>query len=178
MRKKANARRYAQAVFQIALETKELDRWQADLQTLAGALLSTDIIAALESPKISFEDKSRLLEKLRDIDPMALNLIRLLILKNSVSITGEIAAEYERLLNAYRGVQKARVVTAVAIDEIEKTRMEQELGALVGAKIVLEPEVDPGILGGVVARIDGKLIDGSTRTRLENLRRSMAGEGN
>ena len=178
MRKKANARRYAQAVFQIALETKALDRWQADLQTLAGALMNTDITAALESPKISFEDKSRLLESLRDIDPLALNLIRLLILKNSVSITGEIAAEYERLLNAYRGVQKARVVTAVAIDEIEKTRMEQELGALVGAKIVLEPEVDPGILGGVIARIDGKLIDGSTRTRLENLRRSMAGEGN
>jgi F-type H+-transporting ATPase subunit delta len=111
------------------------------------------------------------------VDPLALNLIRLLILKNAANITGEIAAEYERLLNAHRGIQKAKVVTAVDIDEIEKTRMEIELGVLVGAKIVLEPEVNPGILGGVIARIDGKLLDGSTRTRLEILKRRMAGEG-
>jgi F-type H+-transporting ATPase subunit delta len=177
MAKKANARRYARAVFEIALENKALDRWQADLQNLAGALSTTELREALESPKISFEDKSKLMEKLVNIDPLALNLVRLLIVKHAAGIMGEIAAEYTRLLNAYRGIQKAKVVTAVEIDEIEKTRMEQTLGALVGAKIMLEPEVDPGILGGVIARIDGKLLDGSTRTRLEVLKRKMAGEG-
>jgi F-type H+-transporting ATPase subunit delta len=175
MAKKANVKRYAQAVFEIALESKALDRWQADLQRLAGVLSNPELRQALESPKISLEDKSKLLERLGHIDLLALNLVRLLIVKNMVSMVGEIAAEYERLLNAHRGIRKAKVVTAVAIDEKEKTSIEKDLGAIIGAKIILEPEIDPGILGGVIARVDGKLLDGSTRTKLEILKRKMAG---
>ena len=79
MAKKANARRYAQAVFEIALEKKELDRWQTDLQKIVGAVSDSDFLAALESPKIKFEDKSRFLkERLGDINPLALNLALLI----------------------------------------------------------------------------------------------------
>ncbi|HTY82038.1 MAG TPA: ATP synthase F1 subunit delta [Dehalococcoidales bacterium] len=177
MPKKANAKRYAQAVFEIALETKTLDQWQTDLQKLAGALQSPELREALESPRITFEDKSRLLERLGGVNTLVLNLVRLLIVRDAVGMMGQVAAEYERLLNEHRGIQKAKVVTAVAIDEKEKARIEKDLGALVGAKVMVEPEVDPAILGGVIARVEGKLLDGSTRTKLENLKRRMAGEG-
>jgi F-type H+-transporting ATPase subunit delta len=41
---------------------------------------------------------------------------------------------------------------------------------------VLERQVDPEILGGLVARVGDRLIDGSTRTRLLALRRQLGGE--
>ena len=177
MPKKANARRYAQAVFEIARDSEEVERWQADLQKLAGALRDSDFLAAMESPKIRFEDKSKLLERFGGVSALALNLARLLIVKNAIRMMGEIATEYERLVNAYRGIQKAKVVTAVPVDAADKEKLATDLGALVASQIVIESEVDPTILGGIIARIDGKLLDGSTRSKLIALKRDMAGGG-
>ena len=75
MARKAYARRYAQAVFEMALEAKELDKWQSDLRRIASLTDNDALIAFLEIPKISFDDKARLLsEQLEDISPLALNL--------------------------------------------------------------------------------------------------------
>jgi F0F1-type ATP synthase delta subunit len=78
------AKRYSQAVFQIALETKELERWQADLQRIVGMVGDAAFVAWLESPKIRFNDKAQLLsERLKGVNPLALNLVRLLVTKGS-----------------------------------------------------------------------------------------------
>ena len=179
MPKKANARRYARAVYEIALESQTLELWQTDLQQIAGAAGEPDFLTVLDSPKIRLADKSRLLEKgLAGISPAALNLARLLVVKNRMGIIGAIAAEYEQLVDAHHGIQKARVVTAVPIDDTDKEKLAGNLGALVGSKIVIESDVDPGILGGVIARVGGKLLDGSTRSKLAALKRELAGAGN
>ena len=51
------------------------------------------------------------------------------------------------------------------------------LGALVGKKVVLKSEVDSSVIGGIVARVGGKLLDGSTRSKLAALRRDLVGTG-
>ncbi len=55
-------------------------------------------------------------------------------------------------------------------------KLTEKLGAIIGKKVVLKPSVDPGVIGGVIARIDGKLLDASTRSQLEALRKEIAGE--
>jgi F-type H+-transporting ATPase subunit delta len=178
MPKQAHARRYAQAVFEIALEQKELERWQTDLEKVVGIMADADFRAAMESPKIRFDGKSRLIaERLKGVSPLALNLVRLLIVRNGIGMVGGIAAEYQRLLDAYHGVQKAEVVTAVPIDDEDREKLAANLGALVGVKIVVESRVDPEILGGVIARVGGKLLDGSTRSKLVALKRELVGAG-
>ena len=178
MPKQAHARRYAQAIFEIALEKKELERWQTDLEKIAGIMGDAGFRAVIESPKIRFDDKSRLIaESLKGVNPLALNLVRLLIFRNGIGMVGGIAAEYQRLLDAYHGIQKAEVVTAVPIDDKDKEKLAANLGALVDAKIVVESRVDPEILGGVIARVDGKLLDGSTRSKLVALKRELVGAG-
>jgi F-type H+-transporting ATPase subunit delta len=178
MPKKPNARRYARAVYEIALETKTLERWQADLQKIVEVTGDATFLAALQSPKIRFDKKSQLLaERLGAVSPLALNLARLLIVKYGIGIIGEIAAEYQRLVDAYHGIQQAKVVTAVGIDAKDKVKLAENLGALVGSKIVVESQVDPEILGGVIARVGGKLLDGSTRSKLAALKRELAGRG-
>jgi F-type H+-transporting ATPase subunit delta len=174
MPKKAHARRYAQAVFEIALEKKELEKWQADLEKIVGAMSNAEFQAIMESPKIRFEDKSRLLTSLGDINPLALNLVRLLIVRNGIGMMAEIAGEYRRLVDAYHGIQQAEVMTAVPIDDKDKEKLAERLGQIVSSKIVVTSQVDPAILGGVVARVGGKLLDGSTRTKLAALKRELA----
>jgi F-type H+-transporting ATPase subunit delta len=170
------ARRYAQAVFQIALEKKELDRWQSDLEKIAGIVSDATVQAALENPKLKFEDKIGIFSKnLGDINPLALNLVRMLITRASIGMIGVIADEYRILLDDYHGVKSAEVITAVPIDYKDKQKLAEELGTLVDSQVTLKSEVDPEILGGIIARVGGKLLDGSTRSKLAAMKRELGG---
>ena len=174
MAKKANARRYAQAVFEIALEKRELERWQTDLDKIVGSVSDHTFHAALDSPKIKIEDKIRFLkERLPAINPLALNLLQLLITGSDVGLISPITAEYRRLVNDYHGIASADVVTAVPLDEQDKKTLAGKLGVLVGAEVEIKTTVDPDILGGFVAHVGGKLLDGSTRSKLAALKKEL-----
>ena len=178
MARRGYARRYSQAVFEIALETKELDRWQSDLKKVVSVVGDAAFMALLESPRFHFEDKARLLsERLRGINPMALNLVLLLVTRGRLSIIGDIADGYQRLLDSYRGIESAEVTTAVPLDDKDKLRLAEHLGAIVGKKVKLKCEVDPSLIGGIVARIGDKLLDGSTRSKLMALKRELVSTG-
>jgi len=174
--RKLYAKRYAEAVFEIAQEKKELERWQSDLKKIASLGESAELIALLESPKLSFDDKSKMLsELLPDINPLAINLVHLLVTRGRFDIAGAIAEEYGQLLNSYRGIEQAEVTAAVPLTDKEKEKLKERLKAVVGKEIVLKAEVDPDIKGGIIIRVGGKLIDGSTRSKLQALRRELTG---
>jgi len=169
------ARRYSQAVFNIARERKELDRWQSDLRKIASLGEDAAFVALLENPKVRFEDKVGLLsERLGDINPLALNLVYLLVTRGRLSMAGDIAGEYQRLLDSYRGIEQAEVITAIPLDDEDRQRLEEHLGAVVGKKVVLKLKVDSSLIGGIIARIGDKLLDGSTHSKLMALRNELA----
>jgi F-type H+-transporting ATPase subunit delta len=172
------ARRYAQAVFNIALGTNELDRWQSDLRKIAGLAEDASLVALLQSPKIHFDVKAKLLsEQLGEANPLALNLVYLLLTRGRLSILGNIADEYERLLNSHRGIEQAEVTAAVPLDDEERQRLAEQLAAITGKRVVVKAKVDPSVVGGITARIGGKLLDGSTRSKLMALKRELAQGG-
>jgi len=178
MTRKVHALRYAQAVFEIALGAKELDRWQSDLRKLVSLGKNDALIAFLESPKIQLDDKARLLsEQLNGVNPLALNLVYLLAARGKLRSIGDIADGYQQLLNNYRGIETAEVVSATALDEEDKRRLAEHLGTIVGKKVALKTEVESRLIGGVIARIGGKLLDGSTRSKLEALRKELVRAG-
>ncbi len=176
MSRKLNARRYAQAVFEVAAEKGEFNKWQSDLAMIARLGEDSAIIALLESPRLSFADKAKVLStRLPDVSPLALNLVHLLAARGGLGLLHQVADEYEQLLNESRGIQKAEVVTAIPLEAQEQASLAERLEKLIGKKIIIQPEVNPDLIGGLIIRTSGKLIDGSTRTRLEELKRRMAG---
>ena len=176
MARRVYARRYSQAVFQIAMEREELDSWQSDLSKIASLGEDAAFTALLEHPKLNFDAKARLLsERLGDINPLALNLVYLLVTKNKLSIVGEISEEYHRLLDSHRGIEQAEVITAIPLIDEDKVKLEERLGIIVDRKVVISAKVDSSMIGGIVARIRGKLLDGSNRSRLEALKKELSG---
>jgi len=170
------ARRYAQAVFDIAREKKELDKWQSDLGRVANLSGDATVMALMENPKVPFEAKAKLLsDNLGGIDPLALNLVYLLVTKGRLSMIGDIAEEYQLLLDGYQGIERAEVTTAIALDDKDKSKLAEQLGVVVGKKVVVETKVNSGLIGGIVARVGGKLLDGSTISRLTAMRRALVG---
>ena len=171
MAKKTHVRRYAQAVFDIAVEKQELDKWQSELKKIAVLGENPETAALLENPKLRLEDKKKVLTAvLPDVSPQALNLVYLLVTRGNLGIVAEIAEEYQQLLDAHRGIERADVFTAVPLDDDDKRKLEARLGAIVDKKVVIKQEVDPDLLGGIVARMGGKLLDGSVRSRLAALK--------
>jgi len=176
MARRVYAKRFSQAVFKIALERKELDRWQSDLRKIASLGEDATLISLLQDPRLYFDSKAKLLsERLSDVNPLALNLVYLLSTRGRLNMVGDIADEYQRLLDSYRGIEQAEVTTAIPLDDEDKQRLAEYLGAAVGKKVVLKPEVDSGLIGGLVARVGDKLLDGSTRNKLAALREELAG---
>jgi len=173
---RAYSKRYAQATFEIALEAGELERWQSDLEKIARIVIDRDLKAFLESPKVHFEEKSKLLSgQMKGVNPLILSLVLLLISRGRLDMLGEIADEYQRLWNSYRGIELAEVTTAVPLAREEEEKLARHLGRIVGKKIEIRSDVDPDVIGGFVARIGDRLLDGSIRSKLAMLKKEMAG---
>ncbi|MCS6801548.1 MAG: ATP synthase F1 subunit delta [Chloroflexota bacterium] len=170
------ARRYAQAIFSLAKDQNRFDEWDAELTTIAEALQQPELRAALESVRAPFAAKRELIQSVfaETVSPLAKNFLLLLVQRGRLQLLDDIIAFYRRLVDEERGIARARVTTAVPLDESERERVAQRLAAITGKQIRLETAVDPTILGGLIARIGDKLIDGSTRTRLLALRQRLA----
>jgi F-type H+-transporting ATPase subunit delta len=172
------AKRYAQAIFQIALQRKELELWQSDLNKIAAVERNVDMASAIDNPRFSFEKKSGLLKsQLKDISPLALNLAFILTNQGKFNLINEIVAAYQGLVDNYKGIDKAEIISAVPLDENEKSRLIAYLGSITGKKVVLVEKVDPSVVGGLIARAGGKIIDGSTHNQLALLRDNLSRAG-
>jgi len=170
----ASAKRHAQAVFKLALEKTEVENWRSEIKTIAIAFGDPQLMAILENPKVHLRDKEQLVNRcLPGLSQLALNFAYLLVAKQRLDILGEIVEEYERMADAHQGIEHARVVTAIPIDDREQKLLSERLATMSGKKILLTTAVDPSIIGGFVARVGDKLIDGSTRAKLEALKRSL-----
>ncbi|NQW17943.1 MAG: ATP synthase F1 subunit delta [Chloroflexi bacterium] len=169
------ARRYAQAVFQIALENDALDQWSSDLDQIAEALGDSDFFAFLEAPQVPERVKLQGIDTvLVGVSGLARNLVGVLVDHRSVRFAVNVRDQYGALLDRHRGVARATVTTALPLTDEQRGRVRDLLGELVGAKVDATEDVDPQIVGGIIARVGDHLIDGSVTTKLRNMKNALA----
>ena len=178
MPKRVSGKWYAQAIFEIALEKKGLESCQEGLEKLAELTRDESLTALFENPKLPFQAKKNALkELLGEVHPSILNLAFLLVTKDLLRLAGDISRSYRFLLDACRGIEHAEVTTAVPLDEKEREFIARRIGEIIGKKVSLDLQVNPSILGGLIARIGDTLIDGSVRQNLDSLGKSLLQTG-
>lgn len=174
----AAARRYAQAVFEIAKRDGTLDRWRADLALLNQIFGNEAVAQALEDPKMEDEGKRNLVRGLlarQQVQPLAVNLILMLVERNRIHLLPRVVEHFDRMYNKEMGIVIAEVTTAVPLDPAHRNHVAKHIANLTGAKRVeLRVKVDPSILGGIVAKIEDELIDASVASRLAELAQRIA----
>ena len=172
----ASARRYAQAVFQIAVESGELERWLDDLTQLADSITNEEFRQTMSAPRISMAQKESLIRESlgSSVGPLALNLMCLLASRGQVQVLPGIADSFQEMLDAHQGIERAEVVSAVSLSDAQRDQVARMLNDLSGKDVRLTTRVDPEILGGLVIRIGDRVMDGSARARLQNMRRELA----
>ncbi|MCH2312742.1 MAG: ATP synthase F1 subunit delta [SAR202 cluster bacterium] len=170
-----SARRYAQALFLIAEENGDQDQWLADLEVLASSSRNPDFIAFIDSPKIENVKKIEVLKEAfsKSISDLALNLVSLLATRNYVASLSSIADAFQELVDSEKGVERAEIVSAVKLTDEQEKGIVDKLTQMVGKELSVTTFVDESILGGYLARVGDRLLDGSVKTQLEDMRREL-----
>ncbi|MDC0035669.1 ATP synthase F1 subunit delta [Chloroflexi bacterium] len=168
-------RRYAQAIFLIAEEKGHQEQWLADLEVLATSSGNPDFISFIDSPKIETAKKTEVIEEAfgGSISDLALNLVSLLASRNSVSSLAAIADSFQELVDLQKGVERAEIVSAVALTDEQEKVIVNKLTQMVGKHLSVTTYVDESILGGYLAKVGDRLVDGSVKTQLEDMRREL-----
>jgi F-type H+-transporting ATPase subunit delta len=171
----ASIRRYARAAFDVAVSHDELDAWERDLAAARPVLANEDFLAMLDAPQVPFEVKMTGVKTLLPaVSPRVRNFVSLLVQRRLARRFGAVADEFRRYADERRGIARADVVTAVPLDDARRQKVAAMLGEIVGKKVLMAEKVDGSVIGGVVARVGDRLIDGSTRTALQEMRAALA----
>ena len=171
----ASTRRYAQAVFQLAVEHDALERWLEDLTQLADSITNEEFRQTLSAPRISMEQKESIIRESlgSTVDRLALNLMFLLTSRNLVHLLPVIADSFQEMLDVHQGIERAEVVTAVPLSDEQQSEVSEMLARMSGKQVRVTTRTDPQIIGGMVIRVGDQVMDGSARGRLQAMRREL-----
>ena len=170
------SREYAEALFELAVQGNETKETSEGLETVVSALLQTpDYRAMLASPAISKEERLNALDSAfrGKIPDILLAILRMMISRGHVSALNGMARDYEELARGYRGESVAVVTSAVPLKEAETVALRAKLEKKLSKTVIMQFRVDPELIGGIRVEVDGRVIDGSIRNKLDEIKEVM-----
>ena len=177
MRNLTIARRYAKALLLIGKENGCAEIYRDELEGVSKLiLLEKDLGQAICNPRYPAESRKKVLETIVDkmnLSKVMKSFLLLLFEKGRIGILDSINGFYKKMADELKGVVRASIVSATVLstEAVEKIRL--ALSKMTGKEIVLEVEEDAGLIGGIVTWIGDKVLDGSIKTQLFNMRESL-----
>jgi F-type H+-transporting ATPase subunit delta len=176
--KDALVRGYAQALLSVAEAEGVLDHVEEELFAFArGVEREGGLREALTDPALPVERKRAVLEDLLGdrADPHTVRLLAFVVEQGRARELGAIVDDLLRAAAERREHAVAEVRSAVPLDAEQRRRLAEALASATGRTIELKVLVDPGVVGGIVARVGDEVFDGSVRTRLQDARQRLGG---
>lgn len=168
--------RYAEALYSIAEANGTVDKVEEEIKAISELVnANKELQKILYHPRITAQDKKDLLKSILDgkVSDITANFLYLLVDRQREAFLGDIVEFFTDLANKARNIAQAEVSSAVELSKDEKKKLAEVLGKITGKKVQTIYSVDASLIGGVVIRIGDKVIDGSVRTRLANLREHL-----
>ena len=180
MKSGAAARRYARALFQLAVEDGQTTQIRDQLDVLSALFeASPELREALLTPLFPVRERRQVLRRVSEAEGLSAvvtNFYSYLIdQRRLVDFTG-IREEYARLVDEDLGLVTAEVVSATPLDEARQDRLRRALSERTGFEVRLEVDVDPSLIGGAIAKVGDLVFDGSIRAQLDQLRTNLTKE--
>jgi F-type H+-transporting ATPase subunit delta len=171
------AGRYATALFELAKESKNLDKVEADALALEAALAgSADLRGMLASPVFTREEQGNAIAAIAakmDLGPALTNTLGLMAANRRLFVVPGLLAQLKALIAADRGEVTAEVTSARPLSAAQTAALAKTLKATVGKDVKLAVTVDEGLIGGLVVKVGSRMIDTSLRSKLASLQNIM-----
>ncbi|NLI80236.1 MAG: F0F1 ATP synthase subunit delta [Deltaproteobacteria bacterium] len=171
------AKKYAKALFNLALGEGKVDQYGEELDALAKLMQEMpDLSDALRNPLYPEAARKSLFFSVAEnagMSPILKSFVNLLIERGRVQHLSEIAEYYHRLIDEHANIARAQVKAAVELEEPVLEEIAKTLEKMTGKKVVVEFQQDPDLIGGVLAKIGDLVLDGSVRRQLLNFKETM-----
>lgn len=170
------ARPYANAVFELAREQGEYDKWSQMLAFMSAVAHDGTMRALLDSPRLDEEQAAELFISVckEQIDEQGQNFVKLLAENRRIALLPEITALYEFMRSEAEGRISAEVVSAQDITPSQIQTIAKALKARLGREVNVTTRTDKSLLGGAIIRAGDLVIDGSIRGRLNQLSTALS----
>lgn len=168
---------YSEALFSLALEENRIEELQKELNVLCGLIAENpEFMEFLVTPKISKEEKRTFVDSVLGgkFSQEIVNLTKVLIDKKRASEILDIVEVFDRTVLTHRGMASAAAYSAVPLSAPEMEALKVKLNKLTGKEISLENIIDPSVIGGIRLKVGDRIIDGSLKRRLEDLKDNLA----
>ena len=167
------SKEYGTALFMLAAEEGETRNFASALEQIREVFIANpQYEELLASPSISLRERLDAIDAaFSDVIPeYVLSFLKLLCEKGRISCFADAVEEYLTLLAESERVSNAKVISAVALTKEEKQKLVAKLEEVNCGKVHAEYVVDASLLGGLIVEMDGKIMDGSLRHRLYDVK--------
>jgi len=171
------AGRYANALFELALEEKKLDAVKTDLDRF-DALINdnADLNRLVRSPVFSADEQSRALAailKKAGIGGIAANFLNVIASNRRLFAVRDMIRDFKKLLAQHKGEVTAEVTAAETLSDTQLKALKGALKTVTGKDVDLNIRIEPAIIGGLVVKLGSRMVDSSLRTKLNSIKYAM-----
>jgi len=169
----AIARRYAKALVQLGAEEGAVERFNSELTAVNAVLADNPALNSIfRSPAYGIEAKRAILRDIiskLELSGTVANFLQLILDRNRLAFLPQIAESFSAFADDLSGVIRPTLSSGLPLDGSQVGEIKAALEKSTGKKVVLNVEVDPNLIGGVVTKIGGTVYDGSVRTQLDRI---------
>jgi F-type H+-transporting ATPase subunit delta len=167
---------YGKALYELSCELSLSDEYLLAIRQIREIFKSNgEIISILASPVITKQERVEIIDRIfaTRIDTHIIAFLKLLTERGRAKIKPDCLDEFERLWYENSGIVIAEAVSATTLTDEQKIQLHKSLEDRTGMAVELRTKVDPSLLGGVRITINGEMIDGSIKGRLERLKEDI-----
>ncbi len=159
---------YAKALFELSIEAEISKEVYGDINECRKLFDDNpDLVKLLNSPVIEREEKHKVIDKIFGTEGTVHDFICLVTDKNRINYFGKITDNFNKLYYAHNNIAEMTVITSVPLKAEAREKLLKKLEAQSGKKVMLNEQVDPSIIGGVILRMGNSQIDSSVKGKIE-----------
>jgi len=166
--------RYARAAFDLAVDTKSLDKVYADMAKLKELMVSSTELRTFVSSLVYKSDVKLngllAVTKSAKLTDLTKKLLGVMAANGRLNQLFPVITAFNKLYAAHTGVVSAEVTSAVALTEAQLANLKTTLAQALGQQAEISTRVDPALLGGLKVRVGSRLFDASLKTKLDSLK--------
>lgn len=179
MRQTILARRYAKALFLLGKEQDKYEAYGEALTAIADLMNENPEVGdSLTNPLYPLDARKNVMAKIAGAvkgDAIFTAFLNLLVERQRAVILPDIAHAMQVMVDREQNISHGTVISAIELDSSLKEKIQTTLEKITGTKVILESQVDPSIIGGIIAKVGDLVVDGSIRTQLNGLKESIKG---
>ena len=172
MQRSRVGKRYAQALFELAEEKKQIDILESDIDLLENAYREVkEFKTIITSPTIPSKAKQNAFKAVfsNKINPLSFNFMLMLFSKGRENILDDIIYYIREIFDKHRGIVRGEVQSVITLSESQMQELKKTLDDSTGKDVILTQHKNAKLLGGLVVKIQDTVIDASLKTQLEKL---------